>query len=154
MGAMFVVMAAMVVQGALPQGQVQPRFSPAVEREASKIFNSTMSPFCPGLLIANCPSPGAAELKDQVREALATGITPDSIRAELLAVYGEEIRATPAASGIGLVAWVVPGLGLLVAGVGIAWWLRRADRKVAHAPAAQPLDPEAEERLEHELTRL
>jgi len=154
MGTMFLVVATMVVQSALPQGQVQPRFSPAIEREASKIFNSTMSPFCPGLLIANCPSPGAAELKDQVRGALAAGMTPDSVRAELLAAYGDEIRATPAASGIGLVAWVVPGLGLLVAGVGVVWWLRRAGREVAQAPAAVPLDPKAEERLEEELTRL
>jgi cytochrome c-type biogenesis protein CcmH/NrfF len=143
-----------VAQDTLPQDRVQPRFPPAVETEASKIFNSTMSPFCPGLLIANCPSPGAAQLKDRVREWLAAGISPDSVRAELYAVYGEQLRATPSAGGFGLLAWLMPGLGLLAGGLGIAWWLHRTGPRAAAGSAVPPLDPEAEARLERELTKL
>src|SRR5512134_3531419 len=110
-----------LVAGALflPQneGQVAPRFPAEVETAASRIFSSTMSPFCPGLLIANCPSPGAAELKETIREQLAAGMTPDSVRALLFAAYGPEIQATPPASGFGLLAWLVPGLALVGGGV-------------------------------------
>ncbi len=141
----------------LPQdeGQVAPRFPAEVETAASRIFNSTMSPFCPGLLIANCPSPGAAELKVTIREQLAAGMTPDSVRALLFATYGPEIQATPPASGFGLLAWLVPGLALLGGGVVVTWWLRQRGRPQAAAPRASPaLDPEAEARLEKELAEL
>ncbi len=154
MYAILLVVGLAAVQDTIPPDRVQPRFPPAVETEASKIFNSTMSPFCPGLLIANCPSPGAALLKDRVREWLVAGISPDSVRAELYAVYGEQLRATPSAGGFGLLAWLVPGLGLLLAGLGLAWWLRRTGPTSAATSAVPPLDAEAQARLERELTRL
>lgn len=136
-------------------GQVAPRYPAQVETEASRIFNSTMSPFCPGLLIANCPSPGAAELKDVVREQLASGLSPDSVRALLFAAYGEQLRATPPARGFGLLAWVVPALGLIGGGVIVTWWLRRRGRVPAViAPPPAALEPEAEARLERELAEL
>ena len=141
----------------LPQdeGQVAPRFPAEVETEASRIFNSTMSPFCPGLLIANCPSPGAAQLKEQVREQLAAGLSPDSVRVLLFAAYGEQLRATPPARGFGLLAWLVPGLGLVGGAAVVTWWLRRRGRlpTAAEAPSAA-LEPEAEARLERELAGL
>jgi cytochrome c-type biogenesis protein CcmH len=114
-----------------------------------------MSPFCPGLLIANCPSPGAAELKETIREQLAAGLTPDSVRALLFAAYGPEIQATPPTSGFGLLAWLVPGLGLLGGGVVVTWWLRWRGRPQAPTGATPPaLDREAEARLEQELAEL
>jgi cytochrome c-type biogenesis protein CcmH len=132
---------------------VAPRFPAEVETAASRIFNSTMSPFCPGLLIANCPSPGAAELKVTIREQLAAGMTPDSVRALLFAAYGPEIQATPPASGFGLLAWLVPGLALVGGGVAVTWWLRWRGRPRT-AAASPALDAEAEARLERELAKL
>jgi cytochrome c-type biogenesis protein CcmH len=154
MYAILLLAALTAVQDTLPPDRVQPRFPAAVETEASKIFNSTMSPFCPGLLIANCPSPGAAAIKDQVRESLAAGVSPESVRAELYAAYGEQIRATPPVGGFGLLAWLVPGLGLLAGGAGLAWWLRRTGPRSGAGATPPPLDPEAEARLERELTKL
>ena len=141
----------------LPQGEgeVAPRFPAAVETAASKIFSSTMSPFCPGLTIANCPSPNAKELRQTIREQLAAGMTPDSVEAQFYAEYGEEFRATPPTSGLGLLAWVVPGVGLLSGGLALAWWLRRRGHAPATVGAAPPaLDSAAEARLERELAEL
>lgn len=86
------------------QDTVAPRFPVGVETAASRLFNSTMSPFCPGLLLANCPSPQAGVLRDTIRAWIAAGVPADSIRAVLLARYGEEVRATPPARGFGLLA--------------------------------------------------
>lgn len=138
----------------VPQGEVQPRYPASVETDAARIFNSTMSPFCPGLLIANCPSPGAADLKDRIRAELAAGVTPDSVRALLVAVYGVEVQATPPASGFGLLAWVMPGLVLLGGAVGLGVWLRRRGAPPAPPAPGPGLDPAAEARLEEELARL
>jgi len=156
MGVTLTQMALVLGALVLPQGegQVAPRFPAAVETEASRIFNTTMSPFCPGLLIANCPSPGAAQLKDEIREQLAAGVSSDSVRALLFAVYGDQLKATPPARGFGLLAWLVPGLGLLGGGVVVLWWLRRRGGPPAGAQAPPPLEPEAEARLERELAGL
>ena len=138
-----------------PQGEVAPRFPVEVETEASRIFSSTMSPFCPGLLIANCPSPGAAELKEQIRVQLAAGVPPDSVRAQLRATYGSQVDAVPPAAGFGLLAWVMPAVALLGGGVVVAWWLRGRGTVPARSerPAVE-LEPEAQARLERELAKL
>jgi len=138
-----------------PQDEVAPRFPAAVETEASKIFNSMMSPFCPGLLIANCPSPGAAELKEQVKVELAAGVPADSVRALLRAAYGDQVEAVPPAEGFGLLAWIMPGVVLLGGGVVVAWWLRRrVSVPAGSAPPTARLDAEAQARLDRELAQL
>jgi cytochrome c-type biogenesis protein CcmH len=150
----------LLLAGAVPflpqgEGEVAPRFPAAVETEASKIFNSAMSPFCPGLTIANCPSPDAKELRETIREQLAAGMPRDSVEKLFYAAYGDEYRGTPPTSGLGLVAWVVPGLGLVVGAIGLVWWLRRRGRPQEGAAAATPgLDADAEARLERELAEL
>ena len=150
------VMAGLVMLSPVaPQEEVAPRFPAAVETEASRIFNSTMSPFCPGLLIANCPSPGAADLKEQIRIQLAAGAPPDSVRAMLRAAYGSEVDAVPPAEGFGLVAWLMPAVVLLGGGVLVVWWLRgRGTAGPAPARPSEPLEPEAAARLERELAEL
>ncbi|MCH7874541.1 MAG: hypothetical protein IH965_04505 [Gemmatimonadetes bacterium] len=46
------------------------QYSAEVETAASKIFHTTMSPFCPGRTLTTCPSSQAAELKDEIRRRL------------------------------------------------------------------------------------
>lgn len=151
----WLLLVAVVAQDTLSPGPVAPRYPVEVEAQASRIFHSLMSPFCPGLLIANCPSPGAAELKDRVRDLLAAGITPDSVQRLLYAVYGDELRASPPARGFGLLAWLAPGLALLGGCIGLFWWLRRpTGGPRGPAPPTTPLDPDAQARLDRELTRL
>jgi cytochrome c-type biogenesis protein CcmH/NrfF len=143
--------------GADPAAQdtVAPRFPVGVETAASRLFNSTMSPYCPGLLLANCPSPQAGVLRDTIRAWIAAGVPADSIRRVLRAAYGDEVRATPPARGFGLLAWLVPGAGLIVGAVGLGWWLRRATRR-GPSPGAPspPLAPADEARVERALAQL
>jgi cytochrome c-type biogenesis protein CcmH/NrfF len=155
MRVVMVVWGLAVAGSALPQDQVQPRYPVEVETQASRIFNSTMSPFCPGLLLANCPSPGAAELKEQIREELAAGASPDSVRGMLRATYGSQVEATPPARGFALLAWLVPGVALLGGAVVVTWWLKGRGTKGGPPAASMPvLDAEAEARLERELSEL
>jgi cytochrome c-type biogenesis protein CcmH/NrfF len=137
------------------QDTVAPRFPVSVETAASRLFNSTMSPFCPGLLLSNCPSPQAGMLRDTIRTWLAAGVPADSIRAVLVAAYGDEVRAAPRASGFGLLAWLMPGVVLLSGAVGVGWWLRRVTRRAAPPEPPPPaLAPADQARLERELTHL
>ena len=151
----FSVAAGVVAQEPLQQGEVAPRFPAAVETEAAKIFNSTMSPFCPGLLVANCPSPGAAQMKEDIRTQLAAGVSPESVRTWLRAEYGSQVDAVPLAKGFGLLAWIMPALALVGGAAVVVWWLRRRGRVPQRmAGASEPLDAEAQARLDRELAEL
>lgn len=128
----------------------------AVEREASRIFNSIMSPFCPGLLLANCPSGQAEQLRDEMRAKLGDGVDPDVIVADFYDTYGDEHRAVPEAKGFGLLAWVIPG-AFLVVGLGwVAVWTRRNAWRAPVGPDDEdevPIDEEDLAKVEAELSR-
>ena len=108
------------------QGQDQGQ----VEKDANEIYNSLLSPFCPGRLIANCPSSQAADLRNQIRDQLRAGATKDEVVDELYATWGEEVlggRRGPLSYGVPIGVIVLAG-GLLVGWeVGSAVFSSRAD---------------------------
>lgn len=111
---------------------------------ATEVINTTMSPYCPGLLLANCPSPSADSLRRALVDRAARGASAETLRAELFATYGEVVRAAPAMRGFGISAWVVPFLVIGAAGA-VAWrWLRRGrmpNSASQHAPDSATRDP-------------
>lgn len=117
-------------------------------RTAHDVINRTMSPFCPGLLLANCPSLSADSLRRAILVRAQEGASRRTIEAELIATFGESVRAAPEARGFGLVAWLTPALLLLAAGVGTAVWVHRGTRasaratvQIGAAPALSPSHP-------------
>lgn len=136
---------ALMVVAAGPAGAQAPltaapsRNMSEIPPEAVRIINEVMSPFCPGLILTNCPSLQADSLRKAIRERVAAGATHDQIIAELYATYGEVIRAAPQRRGIGLLAWVTPAAAVLVAALFIVAWLRRSrgarSARDASAPA-------------------
>jgi cytochrome c-type biogenesis protein CcmH len=128
----------------------------ALNRDAREIFETVLSPYCPGRTISNCPSPQADELRANIKQQLASGETPADIKEELYAVFGEELRTVPRAQGIGLLAWIVPGLGFLFGGLAIVTWMRRTRIHQDGAAVSTPLklDPDADARLQAEMAEL
>jgi cytochrome c-type biogenesis protein CcmH len=111
-----------------------------------------MSPFCPGRLIADCPSPRAAELREQIRERIAAGESADAIRSELYEKYGDYVRAAPAAQGFGLLVWVVPFVAVLAGAGVVVYWLRWRGTPAAPVSESGPvLDAESRARLEAKM---
>lgn len=120
-------------------------------RAARDLSGELMSPFCPGRTLADCPSPDAAHLRRQIEARLAAGESAEAIVAGFTDRYGEALLAAPRVRGWGMVAWIVPGGAVLVAGALVIVWLRRhrAAAPASSVPAA-PVDP----RLAAELERL
>ena len=123
-----------------------------IESAARAIYSDFMSPYCPGLLLADCPSQAAAELRNEIRAQLEDGLAEREIRGRLETQFGEKLLAAPHARGLGLVAWVVPFLAVGVGLVGMLLWLRtQRPRPAPHLPSADPINPALWARLEHEL---
>jgi cytochrome c-type biogenesis protein CcmH/NrfF len=123
---------------------------------ANRLLGTLMSPFCPGLTLANCPSPDAETLRVSIRARLDAGEAPDSIVESLVAAFGEGIRGAPPARGMGLALWVLPVAAVVASGLALVWWLRHRSVRVAIAPDNQPggppdqLTPEERARLQAE----
>lgn len=96
-------------------------------------------------------APQAERVREQIRGLIADGLTKDEIKDELVAEYGENVLSTPDTKGFDLTAWVLPGLAMVLAGIGIAFGLLR---NRAREPGPAPSRPSAEDnaRLDRDLT--
>jgi len=115
------------------------------EQEAEAIFHEYMSPYCPELLLSDCGSSGAADLRDEIRLALARGVSADTIRRELEQTYGASLRASPRLAGWGLMAWLVPPILMGFAIISIGYWIA-----IQQSPVAQTTSVDADS-LQKEL---
>jgi len=164
--ALAVVLAALAVDLQIPApGFTQrPSDTTAVrapdDTEAQRLFGQLMSPFCQGLTLAACPSPGADSLRRDIRERLSGGETPRSVIASYAADWGEQMLGAPPVRDWGAVLWLAPGVLLVLGAIGLTLWLRTQQRKVnaaevADAAEAQgpapPIDASFQRRLEAEL---
>jgi cytochrome c-type biogenesis protein CcmH len=129
----------------------------SVEQQADAMTHRLMSPYCPGLLLADCRSQGAHDLRAEILQRLQKGEAPDVIERDLVGRFGPAIRTVPAFGGFGLIIWLGP-LALGLAGLGFAVLVvRKASRT---SPSIAPERGEAsndvalDERLQDELDAL
>lgn len=102
-----------------------PESDPAQLREASAIFDSTWSPFCPGRTLASCTSGKASEWREDVRGWLAEGLTREQVMDRLQQrVPGFTLETVPDSGGIRIGPWILGGL-FAIALLVLAWFHSR-----------------------------
>jgi cytochrome c-type biogenesis protein CcmH len=100
-------------------------------------------------------SPVADQERAFIRARIAEGMTKEEIKAALVDEYGPAVLAEPGDEGFDLAGWVVPGVVVVLAGLGVVLLARRWGRapEPAAADAEGPdLDPDDARRLDAELT--
>lgn len=99
-------------------------------------------------------APVAQRMKLFIRERIAAGDSEQEIKDALVAEFGESVLATPAKSGFGLLAWVLPWAVIAGGAVALAVLVRRwSSRRGPPAASEPPLDPALERHLDEELAR-
>lgn len=116
-------------------------------RAAHELSRELMSPYCPGRTLADCPSPDAGAVRDEIREALRAGESSDSIRARIEERFGARVVGVPTS----LLGWMLPILLLVAGAVVLVLVLRRA---LARPAPAQRVSSEMVARLTRELRDL
>jgi len=110
--------------------------SPAEERQATAIARQTMSPFCPGRTLADCPSEYAGEWRRDIQRMLVAGRSPAEIQDELERRAGANLSGIPARDTSYWVPAAFALLGVAVLGT-IFVRLRRSAAKVGAPQTAE-----------------
>lgn len=84
---------------------------------AQELAGELRCPSCAGTSVADSPSPIARQIRTRIAAELRAGRTPDQVRRELTASYGDWIVLAPPRRGWSLLPWLVPSLA---AGSGVA----------------------------------
>jgi len=114
----------------------------AEEQWGYELANELMSPFCPGRALAECPSEKAEELRQWILAQERAGVSREAVEAELFETWGDSLRQAPKPEGVGLVAYAIPAIVLLVGGGIVSIALRR--RSTSEAAGSSPTEPDAE----------
>jgi cytochrome c-type biogenesis protein CcmH/NrfF len=129
--------------------------SPEVAHQATAIARQTMSPFCPGRTLYDCPSPNAAEWRRDIEAMLQAGKSSPEIQAVLAERASLDLSGSPAPTA----SYLWPLVGLAIAVVGLVFILRRLRPKRASegrkdsppSPNHPGRPPVPDQRLEAEL---
>jgi cytochrome c-type biogenesis protein CcmH len=141
----------------------RPPLSAELEREARQIEALVIAPCCWSQQVSVHNSPAATQMREDIRQRLASGQDRAQILQAYTAEYGDRILAEPPARGFNRLLYVLPpvlglaGIGLLV--VVVRRFTNRSQRAApAEAPAtvAQGAGAGAadDERLDEELRNL
>ena len=93
---------------------------PRAEAEAQALMETLRCLKCQSQSIADSDAPMAGDMRNQVRQRIAAGEEPESIRAWLVARYGDYVSYAPTVSETTWPLFAVPLLLLLAAGA-ILW---------------------------------
>ena len=112
-----------------------------------------------GMILPTCDNNTAQQMRQQLREKLASGAKEDEIYAYMISIYGPEVMAAPPVDNpLNVAAWVLPFVAILAGGLFIYLLLdkwvfnRRADEK-PEAPLEAGVSAEYDHLLDEEMKK-
>ena len=143
--ALAVVMALALSPGGALAQESEPQL-PYDEDEALAIDRMLICPVCPAETIDQAQVEISRQMRAVVRQMLADGASREEILDFFVARYGPQILAAPPKSGVNLLAWLLPLVGVIAAlGGGLLVIRAMASRGAGSAAAApaweEKLDP-------------
>jgi cytochrome c-type biogenesis protein CcmH/NrfF len=116
----------------------------ALARQAHELSRELMSPYCPGRTLADCPSPDAGAVRDEIRAALRGGEPVDSVRARIESRFGAQVIGVPTTP----LGWAIPIVVLAAGALALGFALRRV---VSQTRVEPRIASDVAARLEQEL---
>lgn len=110
------------VQGTLTDAQ---KNDPVLDAATSAVAAQLRCPVCQGVAIQDSPSELAQQMRMVVKEQLASGKSPDEVKAYFVSKYGEWILLEPQAHGFNIVIYALPVLLVLGGAVFLVFIVRK-----------------------------
>lgn len=116
------------------------RPSDAPAARAARLANELACPVCTGESVADSNAPESRAIRVDVVKRIRAGESDAQIRDAYVAAYDEHILLTPSNRGLGIIAWGVPVVAVVIGAGGIALALRRWSRTPRLAATADDED--------------
>ena len=91
-----------------------PVYSDSIEEQVSDISQYLMCPVCRGQTVAESNSDLAKDFREIIRKKVEDGESKEQILSYFVDRYGESVLASPPASGVRLIVWILPVLMILL----------------------------------------
>jgi cytochrome c-type biogenesis protein CcmH len=102
--------------------------SSSASARASRLANELACPVCSGESVADSNAPESRAIRIDIAKRIRAGEDDAEIRDAYVAIYGEHVLLTPDSGGLGIVAWGLPVLVIVIGAGGIALAIRRGSR--------------------------
>lgn len=128
----------------------------SIDDQTKELSYLLMCPVCQGQSVGESNSNLAHDMRDIIRKQLETGKSKDEVLAYFVNSYGESILASPPPKGLNWLLWLLPGVGIILGGIGITLFLFRAQKEDKNEDSPQigtqpKIDNEYMKRIEEEL---
>jgi cytochrome c-type biogenesis protein CcmH len=145
-----------IIQVEVVYAQEPPPSGPS-DDQVNAIAKQLYCPVCENIPLDVCPTQACAQWRELIREKLSAGWTENEIKTYFVAQYGDRVLASPPATGLNWLVYIIPPLVILAG----AYILYRALLTWKQAPAEileqnQPEDEPDDEyvaRIEEELSK-
>lgn len=125
-----------------------------MERRAQEIIRTTMSPFCPGRTLDSCPSPNAADWRQDVRNWVEQGVSTQEIRKRLVGRTPDgDLTGAPSTALDAVMPILVSVIAVLLVSLLLRRLLGKRGAKAAETARPSP-GADLDRRLDEELARL
>ncbi len=143
------MVAAMVTGTVLAQGE-QP-----TDDEVNAVAKGLYCPVCENVPLDVCPTQACKQWRDTIREKLTQGWSEDQIHQYFVGQYGDRVLATPPATGLNWLIYLLPPAAFIVGAVILVGAVRswRKPTQLASEPASETADDPYLEKVEEELRR-
>jgi cytochrome c-type biogenesis protein CcmH len=112
-----------LIAGTVLAARSGPSSSPTARAE--RLNHELACPVCNGEAVADSNAPESRAIRTDIVRRIRAGESDSEIRAAYVESYTEKILLTPSNRGIGIVAWGIPIVALVLGGAGIAFAVRR-----------------------------
>jgi len=116
---------------------------------ASRLANELACPVCTGESVADSNAPESRAIRIDIARRIRAGQDDAEIRDAYVAIYGEHVLLTPSNGGLGVIAWGLPVLAIVIGAGGIALAIRRGSRTPRLAATADDVALVEDERRHH-----
>ena len=99
--------------------------SNAPAARAARLESQLACPVCTGESVADSNSSTSRAIRADIRRRIRAGQSDTKIRDAYVAIYGDHILLTPSNGGLGVIAWGLPVVALILGGAGIVLAVRR-----------------------------
>ncbi|MFC1922816.1 cytochrome c-type biogenesis protein CcmH [Chloroflexota bacterium] len=114
--------------------------------QVNAIAKQLYCPVCENIPLDVCPTQACAQWRELIREKLSAGWTEAEIKTYFVAQYGDRVLASPPATGLNWLVYIIPPL-VIIAG---AYILYRALLSWRQAPAQLPEQNQPEDEPDDE----